>query len=65
MTAPTDLQAQEIGTHVELDVPDPYAREAQTFPVLSEDMAERVASGVGEGSAVIQAAHAFLHPPIE
>jgi thioredoxin reductase (NADPH) len=31
------------GTGTELDPSDPYAREAQTFPRLSEDMALRVA----------------------
>ena len=26
---------------------------------------KRVASGVGEGSVVVQAVHAWLHPPVE
>src|SRR6266851_5231428 len=36
----TDVQA---GTEPELDPTDPYAREGQTFPRLSEEMALRVA----------------------
>ncbi|CAN5721723.1 FAD-dependent oxidoreductase [soil metagenome] len=44
MTTPTDPQVHEPGTNAELDVSDPYAREAQTFPVLSEEMAGRIAA---------------------
>ncbi len=38
--AMADVQA---GTEPELDPTDPYAREAQTFPRLSEQMAQRIA----------------------
>src|SRR5882757_3969900 len=36
--------AETVVADAELDPSDPYAREAQTFPRLSEDMAERIAA---------------------
>ena len=37
----------ETSTEPELDPTDPYAREGQTFPRLSEDMARRVVLNPG------------------
>ncbi len=49
----------------DLDPRDPYAREAQAFPRLSEEMASGVGAygtGAAEGSVVVQAVHQFLNP---
>ncbi|MBC8120155.1 MAG: FAD-dependent oxidoreductase [Burkholderiaceae bacterium] len=52
------LSAQ-VGTEPELDPADPYAREAQTFPRLSVDAADRIANygieqGLRKGTSVFE-----------
>ncbi len=49
-------------------LPSPYATVRPGLYAIGDVRAgsvKRVASGVGEGSAVIQAVHGFLHPPAE
>jgi thioredoxin reductase (NADPH) len=49
-------------------LPSPYATTRPGLFAIGDvrsGSVKRVASGVGEGSAVIQAVHAFLHPPVE